>query len=133
VLNWLISGVGAGLLKGEISARLQRAGRHAALMVLAVVLWVVALGFALGAFVTWLSEQLGAVAACGIVAAAFAVLALIVQLTLRLSRGPRSRPQPAPLFSGLPGSEELAKASPIGLVVVIALLGFLLGRQNRRH
>ena len=133
MLNWLISSVAAGLLKGELSARLQRAGRHAALMVLALVLWLAALGFALGAFVTWLSQQLGPVAACGIVAAAFAVLALIIHLTLRLSRGPRSRPHPSPSFSGLPGSEELAKASPIGLVAVIAVLGYLLGRQTRRH
>lgn len=133
MLNWLISGLGAGLLKGEISARLQRAGRHAALMVLALVLWLAAFGFALGAFVTWLSEQLGPVAACGIVAAAFAVLALIIHLTLRLSRGPRARHEPSPLSSGLTASEELAKASPLGLVAVIAVLGYLLGRQNRRH
>jgi hypothetical protein len=131
MLNWLISSVGAGLLKGEISARLQRAGRHAALIALAGLLWLTAVGFALGAFVTWLSEQVGAVAACGIVAAGFAVLALIIQLTLRLSRGPRAQPQASPLFSGLPGSEELAGASPLGMVAVIAVLGYLLGRQTR--
>ncbi len=132
MLNWLISGVGAGLLKGEVSARLERVGRHVALTVLALVLWLVALGFAIAALVNWLAEQLGPVAACGIVAASFAILAIIIQVTLRLSRG-RPRPQPSPLLSGLTGGEEFANAGPLGLVAVIALLGFLLGRQARRR
>jgi hypothetical protein len=31
------------------------------------------------------------------------------------------------------GGEEFANAGPLGLVAVIALLGFLLGRQARRR
>lgn len=133
MLRWLISSVGAGLLKGELSERLERAGRRAGLMVLVLLLWLTALGFAIGAFMVWLSSQLGPIAACGIVAATLAILALIIQLTLRLSRGSaRRRQQPQFSLADLPGGEELASASPIGMVAVIALLGYLLGRQTRR-
>jgi hypothetical protein len=130
MLRWLISVAGGSLLKGEVAERLRRTGRRAGIMVFVVVLWLAALGFGIAAFMTWLSEKLGPVEACGIVAAALAVVALIVQVTLRLSRGRPSREKPrAPLAdSGL--GEELASASPLGMVVVIALLGYLLGRQG---
>ena len=132
MLRWLISMAGGGLLKGELTERLRRTGRRAGVMAVVVVLWLAALGFAVAAFMTWLSEKIGPVEACGIVAATLAVIAIIVQLTLRLSRGrPAGEKARSPL-GDLKLGEELASASPVGMVAVIALLGYLLGRQTGR-
>lgn len=132
MLHWLISVIGGGLLKGEVTERLRRAGRRAGIIVFVVVLWLAALGFAIAAFMTWLSEKLGPVEACGVVAAALAVVAIIVQITLRLSRGRPSREKPRASLADLGLGEDLASASPIGMVAVIALLGYLLGRSGRK-
>ena len=132
MLRWLISTAGAGLLKGEVTERLRRARRRAGIMVFVVVLWLAALGFAVAAFMTWLSEKLGPIEACGIVAATLAVVAIIVQITLRLSRGRPSREKVRSPLADLGLGEELASASPVGMVAVIALLGYLLGRQTGR-
>jgi hypothetical protein len=132
MLHWLISAAGGGLLKGEVTERLRRAGRRAGLMAVVIVLWLAALGFAVAAFMTWLSEKLGPVEACGVVAAALAVVAIVVQVTLRLSRGRPSREKVRSPLADLGLGEELASASPIGMVAVIALLGYLLGRSGRK-
>ena len=132
MLRWLISTAGAGFLQGEVKERLRRAGRRAGLMAVVVVLWLAALGFAVAAFMTWLSEKLGPIEACGIVAAALAVVAIIVQITLRLSRGRPSHVKARAPLADLGLGEELSSASPIGMVAVIALLGYLLGRSGRK-
>jgi hypothetical protein len=131
MLRWLIATAGAGFLKGEVSERLRQLGRRAGLMAAVALLWLVALGFALAALVTWLADSVGTIAACSIVAAAFAILALIIQVTLRLSRGPRR--EKAPVLDALPGAEELGGASPLGLMAILALLGFIFGRQTTRR
>jgi len=131
MLRWLLSAFGMDLMKGEIAARLERAGRRAGLAVLAGLLWLVAVGFAVAAVVAWLSQQLGPVAALAIVAGAVAIVAIIVQVTLRLSRGP-GRPAASSPLSGL-GVDEIASASPVALVAVVAFLGYLLGRQTTRR
>jgi len=131
MLRWLLSAFGMDLMKGEIAARLERAGRRAGLAILAGLLWLVAVGFAVAAVVAWLSQQLGPVAALAIVAGAVAIVAIIVQVTLRLSRGP-GRPAANSPLSGL-GVDEIASASPVALVAVVAFLGYLLGRQTTRR
>jgi len=132
MLRWLISTVGAGFLKGEVTERLRRAGRRAGVMAAVVVLWLAAVGFAVASLMTWLSEKLGAVEACSIVAATLAIIAVIVQITLRLSRGRPSREKARAPLADLGLGEELSSASPIGMVAVIALLGYLLGRTGRK-
>jgi hypothetical protein len=133
MLNWLISAAGAGFLKGELTERLRRAGRRAGAIVVVALLWLAVLGFAVAALMNWLSEKLGPVEACGIVAATLAVVAIIIQVTLRLSHGRPARERPRSPVGDLGGiGEELASASPMGMVAVIAVLGYLLGRQTGR-
>jgi uncharacterized membrane protein len=132
MLRWLISTAGAGLLKSEVAERLRGVGRRAGVMVVVVLLWLAALGFAVATFMTWLSERLGTIEACGVVAATLAIVAIVIQVTLRLSRRRRPREKVRSPLGDLGLGEELASASPIGMVAVIAVLGYLLGRQAGR-
>jgi len=137
MLHWLISAIGLAALKSEISAMAERAGRRAILYVLIVVLWLTALGFAVATFTIWLSGQLGAIAACGIIAAALAVLGLALQLGLTLSARRRSRPQPPSIDMllaelGKSAGGAATDAGPLGPLALVAVLGWLLGRQMGR-
>lgn len=133
MLGQLISAVGLAALKGEAAAAAQRAGKRTALYVLAVILWVTALGFLVAALTIWLAGKLGAVAACVIVAAALAVIGLAVQLGLMLTS--RRRRQSGINLSA-PGLSATGQAggvgSDIGSLAVVAVIGWLLGRQMTR-
>ncbi len=131
MLRWLISTVGLAALQGEVSAAVRRAVRRALLGALAVLLWLVALGFAVATFIIWLSGELGPIAACGIVAAALAIGGLVVQFVLAMSASRRRRERPpSPLsdlaagFDGKPG----AGVGTLGSMVIVAVAGYLLGR-----
>ena len=85
ILRWLISAIGLAALKGEASTLARNVGRRAAVVVLLALVWVTAIGFALGSLTVWLSHEFGVVAACGIIAAGLAVIGLGVQLAVVLS------------------------------------------------
>jgi len=134
MLRWLISTIGVTALKGEVSAMIKRASRRAALTAVAFLLWLVAFGFALAAFVVWLSAQLGGIAACAIVAGIFAVLGVVIQIGLAI--GNRRPAQTRSTLAGLaPGLEkELGvNAGSLGSMAVVALAGYLVGRRLFRR
>jgi hypothetical protein len=93
ILRWLISAIGFAALKGEASTLARNVGRRAAVVVLLALVWVTAIGFALGSLTVWLSHEFGMVAACAIIAAGLAVIGLGVQLAvmLRARRKPSGR------------------------------------------
>ncbi len=135
LLRWLLSTIGLAALKGEITAFAKRAGRCALLVAIAGVCWLIAFGFALGALVVWLSSKVGPIGACGIVAAAFIVLALVLQLALTLTANLRRDDPPSPL-AGLTGLEEGglgASAGSLGSMVIVAVAGYLIGRRIFRR
>jgi hypothetical protein len=132
ILRWLISAIGLAALKGEASALARGVGRRAAIVVLLAAIWMTAIGFALGSLAVWLSDELGVVAACGIIAAGLAVIGLGVQLAVVLSdrRKPRGGFK-SPL--GEIGSNGIGAALPgganVSAMAVVAIAGYLLGRQ----
>ena len=78
--RWLIAAIDVAARRLRIVAILRRATRRAMLIALSILLWLVAVGFALAALTIWLSLGVGVVAACGIVAGACAVVGLGLQL-----------------------------------------------------
>ena len=132
ILRWLISAIGLAALKGEASTLARGVGRRAAVVALLAVVWMTAIGFALGSLAVWLSHELGVVAACAIIAAGLAVIGLGVQLAVVLS----ARRKPSSGFKsplGDMGSNGLGAAFPggtnVSAMAVVAIAGYLLGRQ----
>jgi hypothetical protein len=129
MLRWLISAVGFAALKGEASAAIQRTTRRIVLYLVAMMLWVAAFGFAVGALAVWLSDELGPIAACGIIAAGFAVIGLIIVAVI--AAGDRRRA--ARPISPLPNLTATASAAmpdlgTVGTFAAVGIVGVLLGR-----
>jgi hypothetical protein len=126
LLRWLISAIGFAALKDEI----RRITRRAILATLAIVLWLIALGFGLAALTVWLATVLGPIAACGIIAGVFVVIALIIQIGLAVSK--RKRPAATPL-AGVTAAGAMPELGAAGAIVGVALVAYLLGRQFFRR
>jgi hypothetical protein len=136
LLRWLISAIGFATLKGEVSQAVGRAARRAVLAAVAGILWLIALGFALAALAVWLSDVLGAAAACAIIAGGLAVIGLALQLVLAMS-GKRKPPPPAPPFSGTGSGAAGVEGTPfegqnLTSIALIGVIGYLIGRQMFR-
>jgi len=105
-----------------------------ALRVVAGILWLLVAGFLMAAFVIWLSSVVGAIAACAIVAAAFAVVALILHfVAARMAR----RRHTWSLKTQFPGLAEAIgngtlDDSALGALAVAALAGFFVGLRGKR-
>ena len=105
-----------------------------ALRVVAGILWLLVAGFLMGAFVIWLSGMVGPIAACAIVAAAFAVIALILHvIAARMAR----RRHTWNLKTQFPGLAEAIDNgtlddSALGALAVAALAGFFVGLRGKR-
>jgi hypothetical protein len=138
MLGRLISGLGLVALRNEARAMAERAGKRAALYALAAILWLVALGYLVAAFTIWLSSELGAIAACAIVAAALAAVGLIVQVSLAMSAGRRKRAEGSVSLPGFAATDPASDASgsgsggDIGVLAFVAVIGWRLGRQMTR-
>lgn len=126
ILRWLISAIGFAALKDEI----RRATRRAILATVAIVLWLMALGFGLAALTVWLASLWGPIAACGIVAGVFVVAAVVIQISLAATK--RKRPAPAPL-AGLTAASAMPELGVAGAIAGAALVAYLLGRQFFRR
>jgi hypothetical protein len=136
-LSSALGAIGLAALKAEIRA----AGRRIAIAALSGLLLFAAVGFAVAAFTVWLSGEIGTVWALVVMAGIFLLLLLIVQAVAQLAAGPRRRrrrpppPPPSPPPAAAGGADPQASpegvppGSEIGSVGVVALLGFLLGRQ----
>lgn len=132
-LGSIISGLGFAALKSEVSAAAERAGKRAGLYVLLGVLWLAALGFLFAALTIWLTQMFGGIAACTIIAAALAVLGLVVQVVLMVGAR-RRRPARSEVNLNIPGLNATATGAPtdIGALAVVAIVGWLIGRQMTR-
>jgi hypothetical protein len=72
--------VGLAALKREASAAVRATALRVALAVAAGIFWLLVVGYLLATFTIWLAGLVGSIYACLIIAAIFAVLALILQL-----------------------------------------------------
>ena len=126
LLRWLISAIGFAALKDEI----RRVTRRAILATVAIVLWLIALGFGLAALTVWLATIVGPIAACGIIAGAFVVIALIIQISLAVTK--RKRAAAAPL-AGITAASAMPELGVAGAIAGAALVAYLLGRQFFRR
>ncbi len=97
-----------------------------------------AVAFAVAAFAVWLAGKIGTVWALIAMAALFLGVMLIVQgvAWLAFGRPRRAPPSPPPPVSPVAASAEASgeegavpPGSEIGAVAIVALIGFLLGRQ----
>lgn len=130
MLGSLISTLGFAALKGEATAMAERAGKRAALYVVVGILWLAALGFLVAAITIWLSDWIGGLAACAVIAAVLAAGGLIVQIALMMTARRRRRSQ---VNVSMPGFSATGTATgggaDVGTLAVIAVMGWLLGRQ----
>ena len=136
LLRWLISTIGLAALKGEITAAASRAGKRSALYFVAAIAWLVALGFLVAALTIWLSNWLGPIAACGIIAGVLIVVGVAIQVGLAITSRRRDPPAVDPLAAlGAPaaaGAAVQAAGGTLGSLALIAVIGWLLGRQATR-
>jgi Flp pilus assembly protein TadB len=134
LLRWLVRAASLTALKREATATAKNAGTRVALKVVAGVLWLLVAGFLMAAFVIWLSGIVGAIIACAIVAAAFAVIALVLHLiAARMAR----RRHTWNLKTQFPGLAEAIgngtlDDSALGALAVAALAGFFVGLRGKR-
>jgi hypothetical protein len=130
LFRWLISTIGLAALKGEVSAMASRAAQRSFLHVIAFLLFVLAFGFALAAFTIWLAGVVGVIYACAIVAAVFAVVGIAIQISLAMTK---RRPQSASPLADLAGPAAAGVAAQsggiLGSLAIVAIVGWLLGRQ----
>ena len=133
LLRWLTRAASLGALRREAKATARNAGIRVMLTVTAGLLWLLVLGFLLGAFVVWLAGVVGGIAACAMVAAFFAVVALILHaVSARMARR-KHRWQLETQFPGLSkavGNTSLDEKT-LGALVVAALAGFFIGLRGR--
>lgn len=106
---------------------IRRASIRAALTFFSLLLWLAAFSFAVAAFAVWLAGVVGTIAACAIIAAAFLILGLAIQVGLSISARSRARRSPIrPLVSG--GETRMPEIGGVGALAVVGIAGFLLGR-----
>lgn len=79
LLRWLLRAAGLAVLKREAANAARTAATRVILAIATALLWLLVAGFLLGAFVVWLSGIVGAVPAAAILAAVFAVAAIVLQ------------------------------------------------------
>jgi len=136
VLARLLASIGLAALQGEITATVQRAKRRAILTAIAVVFWLLAFAFALAALTVWLAGVVGPLIACAAVAGGFAVVALILQLAASAQKR-RKRPPPslADIVSEVVDKTEKegGEGTVFGLLAIVAVAGYLLGRRILRR
>jgi hypothetical protein len=126
MLRWLISAVGLAALREE----LQRLARRAALSAVAIVLWLIVVGFALAAFTVWLASVVGVIWALLIVAGAFALMAIVIHVIVAtMARKPRTAAAP---LASLAASGTIPEIGVAGAIVGAVVIAFLIARQFGR-
>ncbi|MEJ0011243.1 MAG: hypothetical protein WDM94_01190 [Bauldia sp.] len=128
LLRWLIRAASLGALKREASAAARAAAIRVMLSIAAVLLWLLVAGFLLGAFVVWLAGLVGGIAAAAIVAAVFAIAAIILQAVAAQMARHRHRFN----FTAEFGKDAPIDPTTMGALAVAALAGFFVGNRGKR-
>ncbi len=131
MLSRLIATVGLAALEGELTAYARRTRRRVILTAVAILFWLIAVAFAIAALTVWLATAIGALWACAIVAGVSALIALVLQV---IAASLKRRPRPSATLSRL--LEEVGKdgdGTAFGLIAIVAVAGYLLGRNFLRR
>jgi hypothetical protein len=134
MLGRLASTIALSALGSNVSAMAERAGKRAALLAVAALLWLTALGFLVAALAVWLTRLVDPIMAYAIVAAGLAVIALLVHLGMALSARRRPRSDFGATLAGLAAPAGSASGptagagGDIGALAVVAVVGWLIGR-----
>ena len=134
-MSRLLSAAGLAAIWGEIAALARRARRRAILLAAAVLLWLLAFGFGLASLTIWLATEVGAIAAFGIAAAGFALVALVLQFIAVTAARRRPRSPLSALMGATPGAAEKdpPNGGALGAMAIVALAGYLIGRRLFRR
>jgi hypothetical protein len=127
LLRLLIRAAGLAALKREATAAAKNTAIRVMLSVAAGILWLLVVGYLLATFTIWLSGLVGAIFACLIVAAIFAVIALILHLVAAGMKRQRHR---FSLKAEFP--KDAPDATTLGALAVAALAGFFVGTRGKR-
>lgn len=136
----LLSAVGFAAIKSQAQAAARTMGRRFAFAFATGLLAVAAVGFGIAAFTVWLAGEIGTIWALLVVAGILLVLAIIVQVVgASLDRTPRRAAAyaPPPRLADIPPPDREADIPPpgseVGAMAIVAVIGFLLGRQLFRR
>jgi vacuolar-type H+-ATPase subunit I/STV1 len=125
--------IGVAIARGRAKAVIRNAIKQAVFASIVLGLLVLAFGFGLGCFAVWLSHEIGTVPALGYIALGFLVIAIIVYVIWRVSSqrpAPARRRSPiADAFDERKAGQEPPPGSALGSLAVVALVGYLMGRQ----
>ena len=140
MLARLIASLGIAAIRGEIAGAARRLRLRVILFAAAALLWLLALGFALGAFTVWLASVVGAILACVILAVVFAVIGTGLAVAARMVKQ-RSTPLVAAVSNALAPLRQVAdeakaagaevhpgEATSAATLLVLAVVGYILGR-----
>ncbi len=133
MLARLISTLGLATLRQEIAGTVRRGMMRAAMATVAVLFWLIAFGFALGALTAWLAATFGAVIACAIIAAGFAIIALVLHFIGAASARRDAPPSLASVVDEMENRETAPEENPLGTLAVVALVGYIMGRYFVRR
>lgn len=129
--------VGVAIARSRARAAIRNAVKQAVFASIVLVLLVLAFGFGLGCFTVWLSHEIGTVPALGFIALGFLVIAIIVYVIWRVSGqqpAPARRRSPiADAFDEKKAGHEPPPGSALGSLAMVALVGYLMGRQMFRR
>ncbi|HVY20654.1 MAG TPA: phage holin family protein [Bauldia sp.] len=128
LLRLLIRAVGLAALKREATAAAKNTAIRVALGVAAGLLWLLVLGYLLATFTIWLASLVGAIFACLIVAAIFAVIAIALHL---VAAGIKRQRHHFSLKAELP-KDMPVDPTTLGALAVAALAGFFVGTRGKR-
>jgi hypothetical protein len=118
---------GLAALKREAAAAARATALRVALTALAIVLWMLVLGYLIATFTIWLAGVVGAIYACLIVAAFFALIALVLHL---VAAGIARRRHHWNLKAEMPSFDGIDQTT-LGALAVAALAGFFVGNRGK--
>jgi hypothetical protein len=120
--------VGLAALKREATAAARATAIRVALTVVAGVLWLLVAGYLLATFTIWLAGIVGSIYACLIVAAIFALAAIVLHLVAASVARRRHRWNLKAEMPNLDGIDQ----TTLGALAVAALAGFFVGGRGKQ-
>jgi Flp pilus assembly protein TadB len=127
LLRLVMRAIGLAALKREAAAAARATALRVALTVAAGIFWLLVLGYLLATFTIWLAGIVGSIYACLIVAAIFALIALVLHLVAARMARRRHRWNLKAEMPNLDGIDQ----TTLGALAVAALAGFFVGNRGK--
>jgi hypothetical protein len=127
LLRLLMRAVGLAALKREAQAAARATAIRVGLTAAAAILWLLVLGYLLATFTIWLAGLVGPIYACLIVAAIFALIAVVLHLVAASIARRRHRWNFKAEMPNLEGIDQ----TTLGALAIAALAGFFVGTRGK--